>query len=116
VKGARVGWELELDNRVPAFRMIGKTAGDRLEVKAINSLRLKGGTWNHIFVTYDGGRHRNSLTLYVNGKLLLGEETDVKSLDGSIRNNGPMRLGTDGKRDFHGGARRVSNERSGAQR
>ena len=101
---ARVGWELELDNRVPAFRMIGKTADDRLEVKAINTFRLKGGTWNHIFVTYDGGRHRNSLTLYINGKLLLGEETDVKSLNGSIRNFGPMRLGTDGKRDFHGGA------------
>jgi hypothetical protein len=102
-KGAKVGWELELDNRVPAFRMIGKTAADRLEVKAINTFRLKGGTWNHIFVTYDGGRHRNSLTLYINGKLLLGEETDVKSLDGSIRNAGPMRLGSDGKRDFHGG-------------
>ncbi|HSU66584.1 MAG TPA: DUF1549 domain-containing protein, partial [Tepidisphaeraceae bacterium] len=103
-KGPKPGWILEVDNRVPLFRLVGKSAGDALQVRANGSLRLKGGTWNHIFVTYDGSRNLDGLTLYVNGKPQYGEEVPDQTLKDSIRNAGTLRLGSDGKRDFHGGA------------
>jgi hypothetical protein len=83
---------------------LGNAPGDSLQIRANGSLRLKGGTWNHIFITYDGSRSPDGLGLYVNGKPQNGEEVDDKSLRESIRNAGPLRLGSDGTRDFHGGA------------
>jgi hypothetical protein len=105
-KGQKPGWVLEVNGRVPAFRLIGKTVGDSLQIRANGSLRLKGGTWNHIFISYDGSRSPDGLSLYVNGMPQFGEEVDDKSLRESIRNAGTLRLGSDGKRDFHGGALR----------
>jgi hypothetical protein len=103
-KGTKQGWVLEVDNRTVAFRLTGKSAGDSLQVRANNSLRLAAGKWSHVFVTYDGSRNLDGLTLYVNGKPQYTEEVAEKSLKETIRNVGPLRLGSDGKRDFHGGA------------
>src|SRR6185437_4348551 len=72
-KGQKPGWVLELNDRIPSFRLIGKSAGDSLQIRGNNSLRLKGGTWNHIFITYDGSRNVDGLGLYVNGKPQNGE-------------------------------------------
>ncbi len=104
------GWILELDDRTLSFRMIGdkvigdKAAKDELQIRANASLRLQGGKWAHVFVTYDGSRKLDGLALYVDGKPQYTEQPDSTSLQGSIRNHGAMRIGSDGKRDFHGGA------------
>ena len=103
-KGQKPGWVLEVDNRLPSFRLVGTSPGQSLQVRANNSLRLKGGTWAHVFVTYDGSGSHDGLTLFVDGKPQYGEEVDEKTLKESTRNAGPLRLGSDGKRDLHGGA------------
>lgn len=101
------GWVLEIGSRVPSFRLVGdKDARDALAVKANTSNRLKGGTWAHLFVTYDGSRSPDGLAIYVNGIPQFADQTDDRTLLGSIRNAGPMKLGADNKRDFRGGALR----------
>src|SRR6185295_7932173 len=67
--------------------------------------QLKPGTWNHLVVTYDGSREQAGMSLYLNGKpiLTLGNESGTE-LKGEIYTGKPLRLGSDGKRYFQGGA------------
>jgi hypothetical protein len=67
---------------------------------------LKPGTWSHLVVTYDGSREQAGLGLYLNGKAVptQGGGDQTQQLKGDIRTRSPLRLGSDGKRYFHGGA------------
>ncbi len=104
-KGQPQGWVIELDNRVPSFRLLGKTAADRLQLRGNNSTRLAAGKWYQLCVTYDGSRTVDGMTLYVDGKAEHAEQAQDVALTGTIRNGGPLRIGSDGaKRDLRGGA------------
>jgi len=101
-KGQPQGWVLEIADRTLSFRLVGR--GDGLQVRGNTSLKLQAGKWNHVFVTYDGSRELEGLALYVNGKPQYTEQPEDVSIKSSIHNAGPMRIGSDGRRDLHGGA------------
>jgi len=98
------GWLIELSRRVPMMRLTGDE-GKSIVARVEHLRQLKPGTWSHLVVTYDGGREQAGMSLYLNGKpiLALGNETATE-LKGEIHTGKPLRLGTDGKRYFQGGA------------
>ena len=98
------GWLIELSRRVPMVRLTGDE-GKSILARAEHLRQLKPGTWNHLVVTYDGSREQAGMSLYLNGKpiLALGNETATE-LKGEIHTGKPLRLGSDGKRYFQGGA------------
>lgn len=98
------GWLIELGARVPMLKLTGDD-GKSISARAEHLRQLKPGTWNHLVVTYDGSRQQDGLALYLNGKSIpaLGNAT-VTELRGEIRTGKPLRLGSDGKRFFDGGA------------
>jgi hypothetical protein len=79
--------------------------GKSIYARAEHLRQLKPGTWTHLVFTYDGSREQAGLGLFLNGKrmLALGNETGIE-LKGEIHTSTPVRLGSDGKRYFHGGA------------
>ncbi|MBI5773612.1 MAG: DUF1553 domain-containing protein [Verrucomicrobia bacterium] len=98
------GWSFEVNNRVPLFRLNGSEKGDRVDLRTPSAIRLQGGKWTHLLVTYDGSRNRSGLTLWVNGKPNYPSQSDSTALKSNIRGSGPLQLGGDGKRTFAGGA------------
>jgi hypothetical protein len=98
------GWLIELSRRVPAMRLTGDE-GKSIVARVEHLRQLKPGTWSHLVVTYDGSRAQAGMSLYLNGKriLALGNETATE-LKGEIHTGKPLRLGSDGKRYFQGGA------------
>jgi Protein of unknown function (DUF1553)/Protein of unknown function (DUF1549)/Concanavalin A-like lectin/glucanases superfamily/Planctomycete cytochrome C len=98
------GWLIELSRRVPMMRLTGDE-GKSIVARAEHLRQLKPGTWNHLVVTYDGSREQAGMSLYLNGKriLALGNETATQ-LKGEIHTGKPLRLGSDGKRHYQGGA------------
>ena len=102
-KPAAPGWTLGVETRVPVFRLQGTEAGDVIEVRGNTSMRPGSGTWAHVLVTYDGGRYERGLTLYLNGQPQYPQRAAGATLKGSIRTDRPLRLGSDGRRDFKGG-------------
>lgn len=98
------GWLIELSRRVPMLRLTGDQ-GKSIYARIEHLRQLKPGTWTHLVVTYDGSREQAGLGLFLNGKrmLALGNETGIE-LKGEIHTNTPLRLGSDGKRYFQGGA------------
>ena len=99
------GWVLEIDKRVFVFKLIGDRGGrDALRIRARKAITLEDGAWQHVFVTYDGSRDIDGLTLYVNGKPEMLDKGDDISVTGSAHNDAPARLGSNGTRDFAGGA------------
>lgn len=99
------GWAIEIGARTPSFRLTGN-GGKSLRIVAGFTVQLKPGSWNHLAVTYDGSREEAGLGLYVNGKAVttqVGGDMATR-LEGEIRTASPLRLGSDGKRYFQGGA------------
>ncbi|HEU0004997.1 MAG TPA: DUF1553 domain-containing protein, partial [Terriglobia bacterium] len=98
------GWLIELSRRVPMVKLTGNE-GKSIVARAEHLRQLKPGTWNHLVVTYDGSREQAGISLYLNGKSIqaLGNETATE-LKGEIHTGKPLRLGSDGKRYFQGGA------------
>ncbi len=99
------GWFIDIGGRVPAFRLVGDE-GKGINVVAGFAQQLKAGTWNHLVVTYDGSREQAGLALYLNGKAIptQGGGDQSVQIEGDIHNKAPLRLGSDGKRYFQGGA------------
>ena len=94
------GWVIEIGARVPILRL----TGDKLiGARAGHLDQLKAGTWNHVVFTYDGSRENAGLGLYLNGKSVLTPDLASK-LEGEIRTQAPLLLGSDGKRYFRDGA------------
>jgi hypothetical protein len=98
------GWELEIASRIPGFKLTGDSDKDRIEIRGPGSNRLQPGKWSHVLVSYDGSRKASGLSLYVNGKPEAPQRPQDPTLKGNIRNDGTLRIGFDGKRDFKGGA------------
>jgi len=98
------GWLIELGARVPMLKLTGDERKS-ISARAEHLRQLKPGTWNHLVVTYDGSREQAGMRLYLNGKSIpaLGNATATE-LRGDIRTGKPLRLGSDGKRYFEGGA------------
>ncbi|MEW5974268.1 MAG: DUF1553 domain-containing protein [Acidobacteriota bacterium] len=98
------GWALQLGRRVPQFRLTGDQ-GKGISASGEHLRQLKPGTWNHLVATYDGSRDQAGMALYVNGRAIpvLGN-ANVTELSGQIATSKPLRLGSDGKRFFEGGA------------
>jgi hypothetical protein len=99
------GWAIEIGSRTPSFRLTGDD-GKSIRIVAGFTVQFKPGSWNHVAVSYDGSRQEKGLALYVNGEAVptqVGGEM-LPQLEGSISVNSPLRLGSDGKRFFQGGA------------
>ncbi len=98
------GWLIELTARVPMLKLTGDD-GKAISARGEHLRQLKPGVWNHLVVTYDGSREQAGMRLYLNGKSIqaLGNAAAV-DLRGEIRTGKPLRLGSDGKRFFDGGA------------
>ena len=98
------GWLVELGARVPMLKLTGDE-GKAISARGEHLRQLKPGTWNHLVVTYDGSREQAGMRIYLNGKSVpaLGNAAAV-DLRGEIRTDKPLRLGSDGKRFFDGGA------------
>lgn len=99
------GWTIDILSGTPSFRITGHE-GKGLRISAGFTGQLMPETWNHLAVTYDGSREKGGLSLYVNGKGVTTQTGDEigRRLDGEIRTCAPLRLGSDGKRYFQGGA------------
>lgn len=98
------GWVLDLSGRVPGLRINGdKSKG--ISVRGMFLVQAKPGTWNHVAATYDGTRDQAGLVLYVNGqRAMISGGGESKPLSGSINEGPPLRIGSDGRRHFGGGA------------
>jgi hypothetical protein len=105
VTGANArGWVLEVGARIPVLKLIGDGDQDAIQVRGSGSARLPAGEWSHLCVTYDGSRRADGLILFINGKAETSEQPGDVTLKGSIATTAPLRLGSDGTRDFAGGA------------
>ena len=98
------GWLIELTRRVPMLKLTGDE-GKSISARGEHLRQLKPGEWNHLVVAYDGSRDEAGMRLYLDGKSIpaLGN-ANVTKLRGEIHTDKPLRLGTDGKRYFQGGA------------
>ena len=113
------GWQVDIDQGVPEMRLYGDAKGepDRgisngLELdgggRAICALGLqnaplKTGVWYHLTFTYDGSRNQRGMSIYVNGVAVpverdggyaLENSYAVSALQGSMKNNAPITLGS----------------------
>ncbi len=104
--GPARGWLFEVNSRIPVFKLIGDGPADTILVRGSGSQRLTAGKWTHLCVTYDGSRRADGLLLFVDGRAERAEQPGDAVVKGSIRARGHLRVGTDGRRDFQGGALR----------
>jgi hypothetical protein len=101
---SRNGWILEMSGARPQLTLLGDEHRGRISIRSKEE--LKRGTWNHVSVSYDGSRRWDGLTMYIGGERVEpARSNDWKPLAGSIGNDRPLLLGSNGAdRDFNGGA------------
>jgi hypothetical protein len=97
------GWALEINNRIPMFRLTG-LAGRSIVLRGSIIKRLKPGEWYHLAVSYDGKRDLAGARLFLNGERAAGEGEGQSKLQGEIRTFVPLRVGGQGTRYLTGGA------------
>ncbi len=99
------GWIVDITARMPFLRLTGQ-GGRTLVLRGSNVERLKPGEWYHLALSYDGNRDSSGMSLFVNGKPATSEGRGESSseLRGEIRNFAPLRIGSDTRRHFDGGA------------
>ena len=78
--------EVELVGDSPADHLVFRPKGARIAVEK----------WSHVSVTYDGRRESSGLTLYINGKPFFSDRGDQGKFTGSVQNNVPVLLGSNG--------------------
>ena len=88
-KGFR-GWDLYLENGKIATHIISQWDSDAIKVVAKKA--LEAGTWQHVFVTYDGSGKAGGVNIYVNGKSE-ARKIDADGLKNSIQSDTPFKLG-----------------------
>ena len=88
-KGFR-GWDLYLENGKIATHIISQWDSDAIKVVAKKA--LEAGTWQHVFVTYDGSGKAGGVNIYVNGKAE-ARKIDADRLKNSIQSDTPFKLG-----------------------
>jgi hypothetical protein len=116
------GWQIDLDQGVPEMRLYGDakgetprgiangvnldTGGRAIRAFGLQNEPLKPGVWYHLTFTYDGSRKQRGMSLYVNGVNVPIERNGgyalqnpyaVSALQGSMKNDSPLILGSAGK-------------------
>lgn len=85
------GWDLWIQGNEFASHLIHKWQDNAIKV-ATTGNRVKPGTWQHVFVTYDGSSKAEGFRIYVDGKDgKLGFEANT--LKGSPLSKTPFRVG-----------------------
>jgi mono/diheme cytochrome c family protein len=83
------GWDLWLEGGKVGTHIVNRWPQDALKV--VSRTPAPAGTWNHLFVTYDGSGRAAGVKVYVNG---LPQPTDVQadSLKNTTRTAVPFKL------------------------
>jgi hypothetical protein len=93
---ANRGWSFDVNKGIAAFRLV---ADRGINVRTV--LPIEPGE-HHVVVSYDGSRHQSGLTMYLDGREVVGQGRDnllALELSGSIAADGPMKFGA-GVKDF----------------
>ncbi|QIF03987.1 DUF1553 domain-containing protein [Roseimicrobium sp. ORNL1] len=92
-KGQYRGWDLFQADRGLAVHIVSDWPEDALKVSTRNAV-LKPGTWQHVFVTYNGSGKANGIKMYVDGvEQKLNTENATLKPTSSIRTQTPLRIG-----------------------
>lgn len=101
------GWLLDVSSRIPRFLFTIPGQTEKAQKRGSNVQRLRSNAWSHVAVTYDGTGETAGVMLYVNGKPLDASRVP-RDPEEEIKTGDParmaLRLGSDGKRYFKGGA------------
>ena len=84
------GWDLYLDHGRPTVHLI--SFWPRNAIKQVAVKTLTAGTWQHVFVTYDGSSKAAGLKIYVDGELQ-SAKPEEDNLTESIRSTAQFTLG-----------------------
>jgi hypothetical protein len=96
------GWDLWLQGKEFAAHLVHRWGTDAAKV-ATTGNQLKPGTWQHVFVTYDGSGKAEGFRIYVGGqeaKLAI----EANMLKGTPRTAAPFLVGQRKKSGFFAGA------------
>jgi hypothetical protein len=85
------GWDLFVRDDEFGMHMVRRWSPVAMKVSS-SGKAVKKGVWQHLFVTYDGSGRAEGLRLFVNGAEVKVSRNQ-NSLEGSIQNNFPMRIG-----------------------
>ncbi len=97
------GWDLHVQGREFAAHLIHAWPNDAIKVSTTGRL-LKPGTWQHVFVTYDGSGKAAGFRLFVDGREAK-LKVDADTLKSSVRTAEPLVVGQRKKGSgFAGGA------------
>jgi Protein of unknown function (DUF1553)/Protein of unknown function (DUF1549)/Concanavalin A-like lectin/glucanases superfamily/Planctomycete cytochrome C len=84
------GWDLFVENGRIATHLISKWSDDA--IKVATQKPIAAGTWQHVFLTYDGSGKAAGVTIYINGKAE-PSKVHADSLTGSIQGDTPFKVG-----------------------
>ena len=85
------GWDIFLQDSEFATHLIHHWPDDAVKV-ATTGNQFKPGTWQHVFVTYDGSSRASGLKIFVDGKEAK-LKTESNTLKSSIRTTAPFYIG-----------------------
>jgi hypothetical protein len=83
------GWDLWFENGRVASHIIHKWPEDA--VKVVTRDPVRGGQWNHLFVSYDGSGKASGVRIYVNG-VQQATEVAADNLRNTTRTQVPLKL------------------------
>lgn len=87
------GWDLWQNDRRLAVHMIDSWPDNGIKVSTTRDV-LQPGTWQHIFVTYDGSGQPGGIRIYIDGQAeKLRVDTNTLKRDASIKTGTPFRIG-----------------------
>jgi hypothetical protein len=89
--GKHRGWDFYVREQSFGTHQAHRWANMAMAVKA-NDKSIKGGEWQHVFMTSEGTGRASGVKLFVNG-LEVEANRDQNGLEGSITNHLPLRLG-----------------------
>jgi hypothetical protein len=84
------GWDVWMEGGKVASHLIHKWPSDALKV--VSREPLKASVWNHVCLTYDGGKKPGSFKIFVDGQLR-PHETANDTLKGTSRTKTPFKIG-----------------------
>jgi hypothetical protein len=87
------GWDLFQSDRGLSVHLVSKWPEDAIKVSTRNAV-LRPGTWQHVFVTYNGSGKPNGIKIYLNGEeqKLIVDMSTLKPTS-SIRTTTSFRIG-----------------------
>jgi hypothetical protein len=84
------GWDIWVEGNKVGTHLIHKWPSDALKV--VSQEALTPGKWQHVVMTYDGGRKKESIHIYIDG---VDKATDpqAESLQGTTKTTVPLAIG-----------------------